>query len=263
MPNGRGRLALLVLCLTVFACTAAETAAREWQRPALSATRVTPSPSIGVKRARVTDKLVALTFDDGPDPRYTPLVLDFARKHQVPITFFLLGEHVRRYPALTRRIVAEGHAVGNHTWSHEVLLGLSQEEDVAEIEGGGAEIERVCGRRPTLFRPPKGKGDETLSQVAAKLGYEVVLWSVALEHHEAKTAHAMADRATRRVAPGAIILAHDGRQYKATSRDETILALPLLVDELRKKGYRFVTVPELLARAAEESLSRGGSQGKP
>jgi peptidoglycan/xylan/chitin deacetylase (PgdA/CDA1 family) len=190
-------------------------------------------------------------LDDGPDPKYTPIVLDLAREHHIALTFFVTGEHVKLHPELTQRILAEGHAIGNHTWSHNVLLGRSQAEDVAEIEACGAEIEKVCGHHTRLFRPPKGQVDENVARAAQSLGCEVVLWFVALEHHEARTPEAMAQRVLQRVRPGAIILAHDGCPHKAISRDKTMAALPILVEALQKQGYRFVTVPQLLALGSE------------
>jgi len=262
MASLRGKASLLLFCLTAVACSATGMAGREpapGARPRSSGppNQVALSPSFGIKKVDVEEKLVALTFDDGPDPKYTPRVLDFARGHHIPLTFFLLGERVRLHPELARRMLAEGHAIGNHTWSHTVLIGLSEAEDGAEIEACEAEIEKICGYHTKLFRPPKGKVDETVARAAATRGYEIILWSVAVEHHDAKTPQAMADRVVQRVRPGSIILAHDGSPHQDISRDRTVAALPMLVDELRRRGYRFVTVPELLARAAKERVARG------
>ncbi|MFB3881223.1 MAG: polysaccharide deacetylase family protein [Armatimonadota bacterium] len=217
------------------------------------------SAADGIRRVATQEKAVALTLDDGPDPTYTPLVLDLARERRIALTFFVTGEHVRRYPRLVRRIHAEGHAIGNHTWSHEPMLGMSEAEDLAQMQACAVEIKEVCGDQPRLFRPPKGKLDENVVRAAASLGYTVVLWSIAVESHDASTPQQMAERVVKKVQPGSIILAHDGRRYERVSRDKTMAALPLLVEALQEQGYRFVTVPELLALGA-----RGpDASGKP
>ena len=255
---GRGMVALLTfaLCLSPPARPAVGAAHRPPpNRPSPSAAKAEAAPADaegpGIRRVATQEKVVALTLDDGPDPKYTPMVLDLARKRHIALTFFVTGEHVRRYPRLARRIRREGHALGNHTWSHAMLPGRSEAEDAAEMEACGVEIEGVCGERARLFRPPKGQLDENVCRAAASLGYTVVLWSIAVESHHASTPQQMAERVVQRVQPGAIILAHDGRRYERVSRDKTMAALPILVEALRKQGYRFVTVPQLLALGSE------------
>jgi peptidoglycan/xylan/chitin deacetylase (PgdA/CDA1 family) len=126
------------------------------------------------------------------------------------------------------------------------MMGESFHQDISEIERCEDEIEKVCGERTHLFRPPKGLWDGDTFLAAADLGYRIVLWSVALEHHTAKTPRAMADRVLGKVRPGMIILAHDGEPSHPVNRDLTMKALPLLMDGLRRKGYRMVTIPELI-----------------
>jgi len=205
-------------------------------------------------------KVVALTFDDGPHPVFTPKVLDILKRYQVRATFFLIGARVERYPDIARRIVAEGHEVGNHTYSHPKDLPKEGWEEVrAELERGARAIERVTGVRPKLFRPPFGYINYRLHTLAQLKGYMVVFWTVSADHHDAPTPKAMAERVFRLVHPGAIILMHDGR---IPARWKDVAALPLIIEGLRQRGYRFVTVSELLSRRWEGETVKGhGSLG--
>ena len=266
MARARGTILILVFALSLSASGwPAAGAARSAPRSAPNSNNRTPKAAAprepDIRRVEVSEKVVALTLDDGPDPKYTPLVLELARKHHLALTFFVTGEHVRLHPELARRIVAEGHVIGNHTWSHKIMLGLSESENVAEIEACGAEIEKVCGRHTKLFRPPKGRVDDNVARAAAALGYQVVLWSVAVEHRDATTPQAMAQRVIQRVQPGSIVLAHDYHPRQGGSGDRTVAALSIVVEELQKQGYRFVTVPQLLALAPERPLASKDNRG--
>lgn len=203
-------------------------------------------------RVNTDEKAVALTLDDGPDAKYTPQVLKLARQRGLRLTFFLVGREIQLHPALARQEVAEGHVIGNHTWDHPTMTYDSERQDISEIERCENEIEKICGERTHLFRPPKGMWDGDTFVAALAAGYHMILWTVALEHHTAKTPQAMAQRVIERIHPGMIILAHDGEPCHPVDREKTMKALPLLVAGLRKKGYRFVTVPELLRLAREE-----------
>lgn len=194
-----------------------------------------------------SQKVVALTFDDGPDPKYTPTVLALARAKGIKVTFFLIGRMVQASPALAEEEVAEGHAIGNHTWDHHRLTPLTQRQSQSEITLCQDVLDRVCGVRPHLLRPPKGLWNPRAGGAAAGLGYPLILWSLELEHHPWKTPQQLAQRAIGLARPGAIILAHDGEPDRPTDHSKTLQALPILIDGLRAKGYRFVTVPELLA----------------
>lgn len=128
----------------------------------------------------------------------------------------------------------------------------SEGQNIGEIERCEREIERVCQVHTHLFRPPKGEWDGETFVSAEDLGYRMVMWSVTLEHRSAKTPEEMAERVIARVSPGIIILAHDGEPSHAIDRRKTMAALPILIEGLRKRGYRFVTVPELLQEAKEK-----------
>ncbi len=207
-------------------------------------------------RVETNKKVVALTLDDGPDPKYTPKVLKLAREKHIKLTFFLVGREIELHPELARQEVAAGHVIGNHTWDHTVMKLLDEGHDVMEIEKCEKEIEKICGRRTHLFRPPKGLWDGDTFLAAAESGYRMILWSVALEHHAAKTPEEMAQRVLKKVRPGMIILAHDGEPCHPVNRGKTMKALPLLVDGLLKEGYSFVTVPELLELAGNKTQGK-------
>ena len=214
-------------------------------------------PGRVVRRVETKQKVVALTFDDGPDAKYTPTVLRLAREKKLRLTFFLVGREIEHHPDLARQEVAEGHAIGNHTWDHPVLTFDTEPQDISELERCESEIEKVCGERTYMFRPPKGMWNDDTFLAADRLGYRIILWSVALEHRTAKTPQAMARRVIEKIGPGMIILAHDGEARVPLDRSKTMKALPILVDGIRKKGYQFVTVPELLKRG-KPTLRRAG-----
>ena len=192
--------------------------------------------------------LVALTFDDGPNPPFTGRVLDTLRDAGVQATFFLIGENVRRYPELARRIVKEGHAVGNHSYSHRSLQRLRRNAIVVEIDRADAIIQSITGVRPRLLRPPYGALAPGLlgsGGLAARAGHLVVMWSVQVADWRAPSALSVAARTLRRVRPGSIVLLHDG----GGNRHNTVEAVRWMVGHLALAGYEMVTVPELLVGA--------------
>lgn len=191
-------------------------------------------------------KVVALTFDDGPHPVYTPKILEILRRYNVKATFFLIGKRVEQFPQIAQQIISEGHEVGNHTYSHPNDLPKENWDKVrSEIEKCSTAIERVTGVRPKLFRPPKGFLNYKVLTLAQIEGYTLVFWTVSADHKDAPTPQAMAKRVLKFVHPGAIILMHDGR---IPSRWKDVKALPLIIEGLKKRGYKFVTVSELFKR---------------
>jgi peptidoglycan/xylan/chitin deacetylase (PgdA/CDA1 family) len=185
---------------------------------------------------------VALTFDDGPDAQYTPVVLDILSAYAVKATFFCIGEQAQWHPAVLRRIDAEGHLVGNHTWNHPYLTRLSRAEVQQQVTAAGAEIERLIGKRPLLFRPPYGDRNQAVSDEIAALGYQMVMWDVDSQDFLGRTGPQIASRILSQVSPGAIILQHCagiGDRCKASAE-----ALPYVIETLRAMGYRLTTVAE-------------------
>jgi peptidoglycan-N-acetylglucosamine deacetylase len=238
----RTRTGLLMLALL---CVLVGTAGAGILRRA-GARAAAKTPAV-VSSVRTDQKVVALTFDDGPDPRYTPGVLELARTEGIKVTFFAIGRKAERYPDLVKQELADGHAVGNHTWDHHTMSGLSQRQDQSEILDCEQVLDRLLGQRPHLLRPPKGLWSPRTYRAATSLGFPIVLWSIELEHHPGHTPEQLARRAIGLTRPGTIVLAHDGTTDHPDDRTKTLETLPILVQGLRQKGYRFVTIPELLA----------------
>lgn len=195
-----------------------------------------------------TQRLVALTFDDGPDPRWTPQVLELLHRHNATATFFDTGLNAMARPDLVAAEVEAGDGVGDHTWSHPHLTKLPPPAIDAEIVKGAGAIQRAGAPAPHLFRPPYGASNEAVGVLAGAEGYRTVLWSLALDHylsHTSDTTGAVAALLDR-VRPGSIILAHDGG---VPDRARTLQALPMLLRGLEARGYRIVDVDTLLAAA--------------
>jgi len=204
-----------------------------------------PQADLGpITEVATKEKLVALTYDDGPHPDFTPEILRTLDKYQVKATFFMIGERMEKYPEIVREAVAQGHAIGNHTYSHpHDLESLTSDQVIRELDDCEQVIERMVGHRTHLFRPPRGLLNGTVLRIAKDERYQTILWTVCADHHDAPTPEAMAARVLKHAQPGAIILAHDGT---FASRINDVRATPLIIEELKQQGYRFVTVPELL-----------------
>ena len=192
-------------------------------------------------------KCIALTFDDGPVPQ-TAHVLDVLRRHHARATFFVLGELAATRPALLRRMVREGHAIGDHSWDH----GQFWHQDAAairrEVRRTAAVIRRATGSSPRLLRPPFGESDAVVRRIARQEGMAIVLWSVDPLDWRDRDTDKVIRRIVKRARPGAIILAHD-------IRPTTRRAIPEVIERLQAKGYVFVTVPELLGRRLRPGLT--------
>jgi peptidoglycan/xylan/chitin deacetylase (PgdA/CDA1 family) len=209
-------------------------------------------PTAVVYRVPVAAKVAALTFDDGPNPSFTPEILRILDRYQAKATFFMIGSQVDRYPALAREVALHGHAIGNHTYTHSPTLSRDDIQQVAsEIARCEQSIERVTGVRPKLFRPPRGLLDPAVLRAVSEGGYRTVMWSISADHHDAPTPALMAQRVLRVARPGMIILLHDGY---LPSRWKDVIATEIIVRALRREGYRFVTIPELLEMESRARL---------
>ena len=187
---------------------------------------------------------VALTFDDGPSP-YTGQVLDVLRRERVRATFFLCGANARRYPELVRRIRAEGHQIGNHTYSHPYLYLMSEARIASEIDRTQDVLRKITGRRPTLFRPPYGVRWFSLWPLLRERGLTMVMWSDR-GYDGSLDADGIAKTTLDQLRPGAIILLHDGFETRAPAevdRAATVRALPAIISGVRKAGYSFAKIP--------------------
>jgi peptidoglycan-N-acetylglucosamine deacetylase len=193
-----------------------------------------------VWRVHTERRLIALTFDDGPYPFYTPLLLHVLDRSHVHATFFCVGRSAQEFPDLMDRIIESGDDVGNHTFNHIKLSGLSITQIADQIIEANAILASFVGHRIDLFRPPHGRYDRRVLEVASAMGYRTILWSDSPEDTKDISPALEVQRVMSQARPGAIVLLHSG-QYR------TIEALPVIIDRLRAQGYTFVTVDELLA----------------
>jgi peptidoglycan/xylan/chitin deacetylase (PgdA/CDA1 family) len=206
-----------------------------------------PSPTtivtekITFTEVNVEGPYIAMTFDDGPHATNTPTLLEMAAKRHIKLTFFVLGECIEQNPDVLRREVAEGHEIGNHSWSHHNLAKLSDEDVRTQLQRTDDIIGKTTGIKPKLMRPPYGeltKRQRIL--VNHDFGYKVILWDVDPLDWKRPGSNVVAQRIVTGVRPGSIILSHD-------IHPPTIAAMPQVFDALLAKGFKFVTVSELLA----------------
>jgi peptidoglycan/xylan/chitin deacetylase (PgdA/CDA1 family) len=206
-------------------------------------------------------RIVALTFDDGPNPPYTTGILDVLEQEHVRATFFLVGRAVAAYPDVVRREVRDGDAIGNHTWDHSHLIVMPPAEVKKSLARTDRAIYAAAREHTKLMRPPFGSRDWTVMQTAQKMGYTVVLWSVPLaKDWEYPPARVIAGRVLPHVSDGSIIVLHDGNQGRicgrhkwsahVCDRTQDVEATRLIVRALKSEGYRFVTIPQLMHSAA-------------
>jgi len=189
---------------------------------------------------------IALTFDDGPGAS-TAKILDILKTYNAAATFFVIGKNVREHPLLLRRIVADGHAIGNHTHTHPYKAVIEPASNFrAELDSAEMAIVDACGLKPDLFRPPHGWRNPWMIRECHKHGYNVISWSIDSKDWCTKTPSNIAKQVFRHVRPGSVILFHDRLNTgKDIGMSQTVEALPLILDSLTRAGYSFVTIPEL------------------
>jgi peptidoglycan/xylan/chitin deacetylase (PgdA/CDA1 family) len=184
---------------------------------------------------------IALTFDDGPSPATTPQLLDILEKRGIKVTFFVIGPNVAAHPEIVRRELSDGDEIGNHSWTHPQLSKLSDQRVTEEITKTQEAIKNGGGYTPTLLRPPYGAITKRQREwIEKQFGLSVILWSVDPLDWEGPGASVISQRILSGGKPGAIILSHDIHQ-------QTIDAMSAALDALLAKGYKFVTVSELIA----------------
>jgi peptidoglycan/xylan/chitin deacetylase (PgdA/CDA1 family) len=245
-----------------------------WDRPPVSGGYAAAADNLGAVThagvtvqyyAQTTEPVVAFTFDDGPAPHWTPMVLDALDKAQVPATFFMVGRNVTEHADLIRGRMAR-HEIGNHSWKHDDLATMDLKEVSDDLERTQAAIKQYADRSVSLFRPPFGHLGGSTVLAADQLGYRVVLWS--MEMHENRFAgdpDGQARSIVETARPGSIILAHDAGDDR---RLVTIRGLAAMFDGLRRRGFRLVTVSELLSHASAgpppgPTAPSGAGPGKP
>jgi peptidoglycan-N-acetylglucosamine deacetylase len=184
---------------------------------------------------------IAITFDDGPHPVFTPQVLDVLRRYGVTATFFCIGLNVDAYPELVRRAVDEGHLTGNHTWSHPYLPDLTRDELLRQVDATNGALTNAAGRASTMVRPPYGSRTPELLGWLAEHGMTTVLWDVDTQDWSVPGVEAIVAGAGALTTDGSVILMHDA----GGDRSQTVAALPPILEKLLARDYRFVTIDQL------------------
>src|SRR5271166_3194369 len=197
-----------------------------------------------------SSRLLALTYDDGPNDPDTWRTLEVLERHAVKATFFLIGQFVQQKPEIARALVAAGHAIGNHTWSHPNLIFASEAEVRRQLELGRQAILDATGVETTLFRPPfGGRRPATLRTVRA-LGLVPVMWNVTCYDWKAKSAEEIVAHAERQIRGGDVILLHDGGYRRmGADRSRSVAASHRILTRYQREGYEFVTIPQMMERS--------------
>ena len=189
---------------------------------------------------QTAQKVVAMTFDDGPHPTHTPRLLKILRDRNIKATFYLVGKNAKAYPAIVRQMIAEGHEIGNHTWTHGSLTSMSDDQIRRELKMSADAVYAAAGYRPQTIRPPYGAVNARVKQlIYSEFGYPTIMWSVDPQDWRRPGVSVVTSRIVNGAHPGAILLAHD-------IHAPTIEAMPSTFDQLLAKGYRFVTVSQLM-----------------
>ncbi len=188
------------------------------------------------------DKVIALTFDDGPWPDSTVEVLNILQKNDIKATFFMVGQYLNKYPELGQKVAAGGHAIGNHTW-HHWYHHFNHQAAAFEIDRTTEIIYKTTGTKTSLFRPPGGMLNNGLAAYAKQKKYAIVMWSDDSKDYKNPAVEHLVKNSIKQAKPGGIVLLHDG----GGNRSRTVQALPKIIAHFKGQGYRFVTVPELLA----------------
>ena len=185
---------------------------------------------------------VALTFDDGPNPNYTPQILAVLQQYNVKATFFCLGQLVANFPDLVKEEYADGHVVGDHSWSHPNLGLLSSNDVATQLRQTADIIQQTIGVRPTFFRPPYGVFNTTVLTQANRMGLTTIIWNDEARDWMRPGIDVISSRILRLAGNGAIILLHDG----GGNRSQTVQALPTIITTLRAQGYKLVTLQQMV-----------------
>jgi peptidoglycan/xylan/chitin deacetylase (PgdA/CDA1 family) len=203
------------------------------------------SPLFGPVQRRLptTERVVGLTFDDGPNPEATPAILDALGTAGVRATFFVLGRHADRWPQLVDRATREGHTIGNHGYYHRKLTWRPPAYVREDIALGAEAIERAGAARPGMFRAPHGQRNPWVTPIARALGQRTIGWTLGVWDTALPGERVIADRVIRGAGGGSIVLLHDGDGYDpGGNRMQTARAIPLIVRGLRERGFSFATL---------------------
>jgi peptidoglycan-N-acetylglucosamine deacetylase len=202
---------------------------------------------IGLARG---SKQLALTFDDGPNDPHTLKLLEVLASHNVRATFFLIGRYVRQRPDLVRDLVKARHIIGNHTFTHPLLIFQSEAEIRKQLSDCSAALNDVIGEHSNLFRPPFGGRRPAVLRIAREMALEPVMWNVTGYDWNAPPAAHIEAKVASQIRGGDVILLHDGgHKQMGADRSQTVIAVDHLIARYRNEGYEFVTIPEMVERA--------------
>ncbi|PYP89230.1 MAG: polysaccharide deacetylase family protein [Candidatus Angelobacter sp. Gp1-AA117] len=205
-------------------------------------------------------KQLALTYDDGPNDPHTLHLLEVLSRHQVHATFFLIGQYVRQRPDIVREIANAGHVIGNHTFTHPLLAVQSSAEIRNQLVDCRAALRDVIGEPSRLFRPPFGGRRPAVLRISRKLGLETILWNAAGFDWEAPPAAVIEQKVSKQIRGGNVILLHDGgHKGMGADRSQTVRATDNLLQRYLNEGYEFVTIPEMMGKAASNPVPSAGS----
>jgi peptidoglycan/xylan/chitin deacetylase (PgdA/CDA1 family) len=205
-----------------------------------------PEPRISFDYIHVDGPYIAMTFDDGPSEKLTPKLLDLLAARHMKVTFFLIGENAAEFPQIVQREIREGHEIGNHSWSHPNLEKMSDDNVRRQLRRTDDAIKSAIGTSPTFMRPPYGSLSVRQKRwIHQEFGYNIILWDVDPNDWKRPGPAAVTSRIVRNTRAGSIILSHD-------IHPGTIEAMPATFDQLEAKGFKFVTVSELIKMATPE-----------
>ncbi len=197
---------------------------------------------ITYRRVENMDMKIALTFDDGPHPYYTDRILEILEKYNVKATFFFVGQNIENYPEAAEKVYAAGHEIGNHTYTHHRVRAMESGELISELEKCDDAIYEIDEYRTRLFRPPEGAFDDDVEMTAKSMDYSIILWSIDTRDWEHLPPETILGNVLTNIKSGDIILMHDyiGRN------SPTPEAIDMIIPALIERGYKFVTVSELV-----------------
>jgi len=197
-------------------------------------------------RAVTDEKKITLTFDDGPHPVYTPLLLDIFEKHDVSATFFLIGKNIEKNFGLAQQVVQSGHVVANHTFTHPLMFKLSDDEMRDEISRTDTLLRELSNHTPKYLRPPMGLFSKRVLDIVEQSGYRTVVGDVYPRDPHMPGTQRIVSRVLSRVVTGSIVIMHDGGNSNYVDRSQTVAAVRELIPQLRDRGFEFVRLSELV-----------------
>jgi peptidoglycan-N-acetylglucosamine deacetylase len=199
-------------------------------------------------------KQIALTYDDGPNDPHTLKLLDVLAKHSVQATFFMIGRYVQQRPDIVRAVAQAGHVIGNHTFTHPLLIFKSEAQTRAELADCRHALEDTIGKHSNLFRPPFGGRRPATLRIARELGLHPVMWNVSGHDWNAPPAAEIEKKVAQQIRGGDVILLHDGgHRALAADRAQTVTATDGLIRRYTDQGYKFATIEKMLAEAQSPS----------